>query len=677
MSFHIGRWNCRYRVMDAGPQTALAVEALERGVRRRVLDAYEATLEAAFENDPAVYVVRRAQISIALHVGPAPNETALAYGWGARMGAEIVRAIGGNADAANVLRFEDQADYAAHFIADLLRGLAWQRWCYGAFAKYRLAPAKEAILAILIEHPRELAAIFRYLAGLGCLKAVLGLLDDEAASKLWREAVRPEVREPASGEFRMFVRAALEIAAALGLGSAQTVDESGLLDAYIATGPRPADWTDRRALAGVVWSILRFARRRGYLAVPASSLTEERWTAQRARLAAALDWLDYAWLEQMLAAWPREDAGNLSPQPRIGSPAGAPTPNQRRLLERLRQILSAAVVALDRGHADSESNAMRLYATLAAAEPELAAHPATASMLALLLAAWKALLLLEDPLSALQQIRSGRVAAPGSGLPRESSEALAAASSLGEPAANVLQELLVRHPIALHRAAENSIETGCAGLFLLVRAITETRLASMVARSRKEPEAADLTGILLALGMQWGGGPAVRAGLPDPGLALWCGLAEPKPVATLLETLDPALCESLLAQIAKLIADRSSLDPAIQIAGDVPAEWTAMLTESWPTGAPPAPALQIAGIHLLRLWARWLRGIAHSSVPYLLRNLVRRSGRIDIRADEIHVKMRPAPLDAILEMSGYLAPTPAISWLGDRRVSFRIERAPS
>jgi hypothetical protein len=64
-------------------------------------------------------------------------------------------------------------------------------------------------------------------------------------------------------------------------------------------------------------------------------------------------------------------------------------------------------------------------------------------------------------------------------------------------------------------------------------------------------------------------------------------------------------------------------------------------------------------------------------VPYLLRNLVRRSGRIDIRADEIHVKMRPAPLDAILEMSGYLAPTPAISWLGDRRVSFRIERAPS
>src|ERR1039457_936765 len=110
MSFHIGRWNCRYRVMDAGPQTALAVEALERGVRRRVLDAYEATLEAAFENDPAVYVVRRAQISIALHVGPAPNETALAYGWGARMGAEIVRAIGGNADAANVLPFEDRSE---------------------------------------------------------------------------------------------------------------------------------------------------------------------------------------------------------------------------------------------------------------------------------------------------------------------------------------------------------------------------------------------------------------------------------------------------------------------------------------------------------------------------------------------------------------------------------------
>ena len=670
MQTYIGRWNCRYRVLDAQPLAALAVEAIERRVRPRVAEAYEASLEAALGKDPAVYVLRRVRVSLWMRSGDVPDEAALARGWTARIGEEIVRGLTTHADPSNFVRFDDEACYVAHFIADLLNDLAWQRWCYGAFSKFRLASKPEAILAILTENSKQLPAIFRYLAGLGCLKAALDLLDAKAAATLWRESVAPCRSEPVRGQFHVFARAALAIMAALELWSAGPIDETQLLDAYLATQPQLPDWTDRRSLAFAVWNIFRFAARRGYIA--ANRVTGESWTARFAQMAASLDWLDVKWLEQALAGWSQEAAGERPLSTRPGGLTGTATPNQRRLLERLRQILFAGAIGLDRRDPDSEGNAIRLFAALSAAEPEIASHPATAPIISLLLSCWKAILRLKDPLSAVQQIRSGRSSALWTGLPGTSGESLRGAAALGEPAADVLQELLAGNPIRLASPAEPTMETECAGLFLLLRGITEARVPQMIARhysGRMEP-------ILLALGLQWAGAAAVRAGAPDPGLMLWCGLQdEPKAIADVLAELDPAGSESLLAAVVRLMRDRSALDPGLPIAADIPQDWTAALSEAWPPTVPLLPPLVQTGVHLLRLWARWLRGVSHSGIPYLLRNLVRRRGRIEAHSNEIRVTMRPAPLDVVLQMSGYLGETPDIGWLGDRRVVFRIERS--
>ena len=92
-------------------------------------------------------------------------------------------------------------------------------------------------------------------------------------------------------------------------------------------------------------------------------------------------------------------------------------------------------------------------------------------------------------------------------------------------------------------------------------------------------------------------------------------------------------------------------------------------------GVPDADlTLDLTAAALLRLWAVWLKKLAGSSVPYLLENAIRRPGRVVRRGDELEVWLDPAPLDVVLEMSGYLAELEGVPWLG-RRVTFRLGRA--
>jgi hypothetical protein len=524
---------------------------------------------------------------------------------------------------------------------------------------------KDAVLGVLLENPGHLTAIFRALARLGCLGAVLDLLDVRASRALWTGAVAPPAREAEPAEFRVFVRAALEIIEALGLWTGEPVEEERLLGAYVAAHPPLPHWTDRRSLALAVMHVLRFAQRRRWLVLPLHP-TAEAPAPALAETLARLDWLDTAWLAASISEWfiqTTPTASGTLPARRTRQTA---TPTQQRLLERLRQILRARVVTLDFQVPKSESNALRLYAALAAAEPELAVHPAARSIIVLLLAAWK--LILESG-EALEL--PGRPIENLFDLPFSSAHhTLRAVAALGEPAAELLTALIAQSAEEAAESREGSIETSCAGLFLLLRAITEVRLQQIITSRNVGP----LPAILLGFGIHWAGPSAIRGGAPDPGLALWCGLSgPPRPVAETLAQLDTSRCGMLLARILEIVESLSAMHPSLH-ADEMPDEWRAVLTEGWPSAVQRIPALEVAAAHLLCLWARWLPGIGHSGPPYLLKNLIRRSGRIEIHDEFVRVAMTPAPLDAVLEMSAYLGEIPAIPWLGDRRVSLRIVR---
>jgi hypothetical protein len=162
--------------------------------------------------------------------------------------------------------------------------------------------------------------------------------------------------------------------------------------------------------------------------------------------------------------------------------------------------------------------------------------------------------------------------------------------------------------------------------------------------------------VLLAIAAEW---TAVEPDAFDAGVLLWTGYdRDAGPPSVQIRTLDTSACERLCAAIERLLKDRAVFAPSLA-----------------PVRHPGAPPLAAIALHLLRLWAHWLPGFAQSSASFLLNQLIRRRGLLRVESRVIAVSLRPAALDVVLQMAGYLKPIPAIPWLVDRRVTFTIEPA--
>jgi hypothetical protein len=346
---------------------------------------------------------------------------------------------------------------------------------------------------------------------------------------------------------------------------------------------------------------------------------------------------------------------------------------------------------------------------------------------------------------------------------------------LGETALDLLEILVAQEKRRLPTRGA-AIETKCAGLFLLLRAVSDARLP-LLAESTGYPSRgtpAPLTMLLLTLGLRWSGLSASPDRSLDPGLALWAA-AEPPPkekslrhlwqkiagrahagfqrdllrhlagqrllgkermhlyliglndlgrclvagddssrlwplgrvikpgadigkiLTEFLKTWEEAggCLPGLILADAVLIQDlKNELKGEVQLVllpeerSEIPAGLDEAGAEAHHSGReelrsaldafchgrlgiPEADlTMGLTAIALLRLWSRWLRGFADSSVPFLLQNFIRRPGRVWTESEVIRVEIAPKPLDLVLEMAGYTAELAGIPWLGGRRVQF-------
>ncbi len=353
----IGRWHTRYRVAGGG---ALGAARLDNEVRTRVAEAYADALQQTFGEDPAVYVLRRVQTELTLVNPTLADEAAIARTWGHRACAEVVRTVMRHGDDGSlVMRFEDTAAFVAQWITDLLAGVAWDRWYYGAFAMYRGLSVEEAIRRALIDYRMHLPAILRRVH----VPALLSRMPPEVAREVWQ--VRgSEVRVE---QFRVFVRTAFSIADTFSLWIVERPSFDVVFDAYVATSPAAPDWKQPRALAEAVFAVLVFLEERAFVRVVAFEPLPE--------FLPSLEWLDAEWLFAALTAHASSSSsGELAP-------ARPPvlTALQQRMLAVLRELL--ATTTLPDGPMFTERNALALLAALAAAEPLLADHAAAAPMI--------------------------------------------------------------------------------------------------------------------------------------------------------------------------------------------------------------------------------------------------------------------------------------------------------
>jgi hypothetical protein len=669
MEPRIGHWHCRYRLIGTTGEAALAAARLEREVRPRVSEAYADVLAQAFANDPAVYVLRRVKVRLALNGALAESEVALARQWADRIGSAVVRCVAGDDDhSGNLVRFLDEPDYVAHFILDLLNDAAWQRWYYGAFSKYRGQPKKEAILALLNERRADLAAIFRRLQNLNSLDRVLALIDGSAASRLWSDAAQTSGEPYTAEAYRLFVRSALRILELLSVWSASAPAESTLLEEYLHSRPLLPDWTDRRSLAAAVLNVIRYAIGRRYVS-GLNREAAERFSQIAEQIASEFDWLDTEWLNDTLLAWLAEALPGQAPAT-LPSRHPTATPLHRQIVERLRDLLRSGAVVIDLTEATAAINALRLYAALAVADSELASHAAVRALIDHLLACACLIAEASDSQLMLAAMRKGDAASALASMPGKVQDAIRNLSAHGPAAVEALEEIIKASAARPPQAAGRRLPSECAGLFLLARAVIEARIPQLAEVAGAGP----LSSVLLAIGLVWMGGRGLRGAMTDPGLALWCGFAaEEHSVAEQLSALDAAGCERLLAKVQELFEDRASLDSSLDPA--VPESGLAELTNDLPPDISIADSLTRVAVYAFKLWARWLPGLSQSSPLYLLRNLVRRAGVLVISDDRLDVLLKPGAMDVVLEMASYTKELSEVTWLGGRQVSFRTNRS--
>ena len=481
MQPHIGRWHTRYRVIgERGSGSAF----LENAVRPRVAEVYAAAVDRARFDDPAVYVLRRVHTELTVVGLSTASEAETAQRWAARIFADAMHAITCDTGRTElVMRFEDTADYVAHFLADLLGGKAWERWYYGAFSVYRGLELSEAVRRILIDFADELPAVFRRLADMGRLRAVISRVSRESAGDIWRTAIR-RMPEASPEEFRIFLRTAIALSDALELWTDAHPLESELLLQYIRTAPPEPDWKQPHALAGAVYTAFHFLDGIGLLSLDAPGVLE-RFDRLGEPILDSLEWLDHEWLTAALRA-------HLSSKSTVSAVAvrtrpAALSPLQLRVLELLWQLLEAGTVTLPEPDPQSHANALALFAAVSSAESTLAGHSATPAIIEWLLARWKesgaspsetAFPPAQRLASRIAVILQREVISPH--LP-QSQESL-----LPKAPAPKLEALALRS----HKLLQGDlIESSCAGVFLLSRAVLEGRATQLAAALGLSPPA--------------------------------------------------------------------------------------------------------------------------------------------------------------------------------------------
>jgi hypothetical protein len=556
MDGHIGRLRCRFRLHGAGA----GLPAGGRVDKERLAASWELAMDTMLGADPAVYVVRRAAAGLAVPAGLGSGPADLADLLGRRLAEAVARTIADDpGDGANLVRFDDQADYLARFITDLLDGRAWSVWFYGPFSGLRARSPADAALTVLLADRTHLGPALARLHRSGSLGRLLAALGPSGA-RLWSEGIVSSATADRD-KVRPLLAAAMGLLHRLDLWAGPTPELEELLERLLPDLSPVGPWTDPATLTTTVTEAVQLLAELGLLRAPGNAPPPPPPVLDPAL--AELDWLDTDRLRGFLLELL---AGPGRPAPALPGRPPAATPRRQELLDDLGAVLVQVGHELDPAPIRSDANALRLCAALVARAPAWAADPALPGMVDDLLVLWAWAAGAGPPAAAVAALRGardtalagrsggparpGRPRAPGPGRsgdatgqdrgtaaghpgrrpagadpapeparpgPRE----LSAAIAVGETGLRIVEGLVAAPAVA---ATRPGVESACAGVFLLLRAMLEARLAGAVRQLAVPEPGSAVPAVMLSLALRWAGPAGTDGDRLDPALGLLAGM---------------------------------------------------------------------------------------------------------------------------------------------------------
>lgn len=766
MNSYIAHLHNQYRVVAQQSTSGAVANRLDRIASELVPEVLSEAFGNAIGNDQGVYIFSHIRSKLALAINQETSDLQIARGWAGQLTSSTVQTLTHSGrEGRDWVRFDSQAEYIAQFINDTLKQRARSCWFYFPLDAYQANDPATAIRQVLLGHQEYLPEILSTLHHDGVLEAVLAELDEDSTATLWMH----NLDRKQESLWPLFIQM-LQFVDSFDLWQSTPSDSTDLLfNRYLATNPANADWQDRRGLARVVLEMLRFLADGYYLNL--SRLNEVTIRQRVADLGSDWDWMDMDWLVQTIPKFLVLSADEKPKTDLPLRPSGlGPSPHQKTLLDDLLSALARETVHLDQQQPDSPANALRLYSLLIAYAPQWADQILGKDIIQRLLQAWAWLLKCNQPDRILKSRQNRDIANTVKALPPDeqprATKALGELKDLGPTAIAILQKIHATEAqpgwISSPLAAVTSIETTCAGLFLLLRSVLDAKSSQIVRQSNilTNGEISPLAAMLVALGLRWAGGAGMQEGQIDAGISVLAGLDE-APRWNALQAQWAALTSAdhrrFQTGLTKILAgqrlfqsgsifiyqaDLPKIGPALVAGDDSGKLWlfggvqfsgqVMPTVQAWrddwhaATGVAPTivavePILTALGdmpdielptdnnyhqgqeallaafdelspgqldlqeadltvgliaISLMRLWARWLRQFADSSISYLSANLIAHAGHLLIDDNAIVVEMEPKPLDMVLEMAGYLDEIEHIPWFENRRVCFRRQEIP-
>jgi len=183
---HIAALRNRYLVPADHPAPDDVRSRLDDTARSQLRDACATVFDRILDpRDRSVWLIRRLELDLAVDAGIAAPDH-LARFWGQHIAAKLARTIARGPDGDSVLRFDDEDDYYAHFIADVASATAWRCWQYRRFDSLRSLPAGAAIREALFRDPAHAAGILQRVAKIGRLDSVLHVISEYDARQIGR-----------------------------------------------------------------------------------------------------------------------------------------------------------------------------------------------------------------------------------------------------------------------------------------------------------------------------------------------------------------------------------------------------------------------------------------------------------------------------------------------------------
>ena len=627
------------RTGDEGRLATLTEGLLRTGLPAALPEA----LEHAFAGDPTVYVARSLHCEVS--AGPAVTGAALARAVAAQL-ASAVRDP--DRDSTGLVRFPSTADYLAAFLAALVRGDRWQHWYFRPLRRFaQLTPS--AAFGALGAEGHDMARVLLALHRAGELSRVAAAAGEQALAQSW---LSPRPARSRQAEWLSLVRLALDLARVLGWDTVPSRDPQTVAAGLARRADADLDWTDPVALAHAVARAVRL------IAAPGLAHGE----VSPGELPPWLDWADARTLTASLSVRPGPALPPGAP-PRPTPVAGRP-PRTVAAETVLARLISSGAVVLDRKNPVTAS--VTLWAALIERMPELAE------------AAW---------------VRDAVTRYVGRELTGHGGTARSGPSAAHAPAGPALPSAVA--------------DLQCAGIYLLLRTLDAIRMPRLCQQS-DIPAGELLTGLV----RRWAGphmtaddvAAAVRPIAGDD------GGRRGSPAAAAWQRLQAAVARAALAQhpsgtdgmrlraipfgdaMAVVLGDADDLmwpggrvrgsagaagglldwwhdvtgDPAARVdsvPGDAddpgrPVLLAALAAVAHAHDGDPETdlALDLIALIVLRHWARWLRGFAAASVPYLLETFVRRPGRLVAARDgKLEITLDRQAHDVVLDVSGSLA----------------------